>query len=228
MFSITVDDEISLHLVQEHHYHDLFTLIDQNRGYIGQHMAYLAETKDEVHQLCLRSKTLFAESGALITAIYYHDQLAGMISVRDRTGGSISGAEIGYWLGEDFVGNGIITRATKTLTDYVFAHWDIQRVFLGITPQNKRSYAIAERLGFTLEGTIRNNDKINDEWVDYRIYAMLRGDWDVPQNPPILCYRLDDKLNMRLVEQPHAQAIFDVIDINRKHIGEYMPWLTYS
>ncbi len=226
MFTIKVDHEITLHLIQENHHHDLFTLIETSRDHLREHMgANLAQDKAEVHQLCLRSKKLFAENGAIITLITYQGKTAGLINIQDRTGEGISGAEIGYWLGKDFIGKGIITRAAKTLTDYAFKHWDVQRVFLGIATDNPRSIAVAERLGFTIEGTLRQNDKINGKWVDHQIYTMLKQEWQHPQEPPILRYQLDDRLDLRLVEKQHAQTIFDACNANREHIGKFLPWI---
>jgi len=225
MFTIAVDDDITLHLIQEHHHHDLFNLIDNNRRHLQKHMGKLDETVAQTRDWCLKAKRHFAENGALFTLITYQNQPAGMISLRDRTGGTVSGAKIGYWLGEAFVGHGIITRATKTLIDYAFSHWDVNRVFLGIATDNPLSSAVAERLNFTLEGTIQQNEKVNEQWVDHRIYTMLKDDWTIPQNPPILRYPIDDKVNLRLVEKRHAQTLFDLCDANREHIGVFLPWI---
>lgn len=229
MFTITVDEDITLHLLQEHHYHDLFALIDKNRAYLEPTMGRDLDTTSEItRESCLLAKKRFAEKGSIFALITYKGQSAGMISLQDRTGQSLGGAEIGYWLGEEFTGNGIITRATKTLTDYAFSHWDVQRVFLGIATDNQPSIAVAERLNFTLEGTLRQNDKTDDKWIDRHIYSVIKDEWQLPQNPPILRYQLDDKLDMRLIEKRHAQELFDVCDNNREHIKEFLPWLTDS
>lgn len=42
--------------------------------------------------------------------------------------------------------------------------------------------------------------------------------------------RVDDELDLRLIEPEHAQAVFDVVDTNREHVGRWMSWveLTHS
>lgn len=225
MFTITVDDEITLQLEQEHHHSSLFDLLEKNRSHVSEYLGEFDKTLDDTRQGCLRALNYFATDGALILLVIYKGQLAGWINLHNRTGGTVSGAEIGYWLGKEFVGRGIITRAAKTLTDYAFAHWDVNRVFLGIAINNSRSYAIPERLGFTVEGTLRQNYHINDEWVDHRIYTMLKDEWTLPQDPPILRYQIDEHLELRLVEKRHAQTIYDLCDQNREHIGEWLPWI---
>lgn len=225
MLYITVDDHITLHLLQEHHYKSVYTLLDINRNHIQEHMTFPIEDAEQIRQLCLNAKQRYAEHGDLFFHIYYQGQSAGMIGLWNRTGGTVSGVEISYWLGKSLVGNGIITRAVKTLTDYIFTYWDINRVFLGIAANNPRSYAIPERLGFTLEGTLRQNDKINGEWVDHRLYTMLKQDWTISQDPPILAYPIDDNLEIRLIEKHHAEDLFALCDKNREHIGEWLPWI---
>lgn len=225
MFYIQVDDEIQLHLVQAHHTQALFTLIDTNRDYLEEFNGAMDETLDAVHQRYLRSKAIYATNGSLITLIFYRGQMAGSINLHHRTGGMISGAEIGYWLAEGMTGKGIMTRSTKAMLDYAFTQLDYNRVFLGIATNNPRSYAIPERLGFTLEGTIRQNEKVNGAWVDHRIYAMLKSDWEQPQHSPILSFPIDDNLDIRLIEKRHAEELFRLTDANREHIGEWLPWV---
>ena len=225
MFYITVDDEITLYLLQEYHYHTVYRLLETNRDHIQEHMTFPIEGIDEIRELCLNAQKRYAEHGDHFFHIYYKGQPAGMIGLWNRTGGTVSGIEVSYWLGKSFTGKGIVTRSLRTLTDFVFSELGANRMFLGITPNNPKSYAIPERLGFTLEGTLRQNDKINGHWVDHRIYAMLKDDWTVSQNPPRLAYLIADNLELRLIEKRHAQALFDLCDDNREHIGKWLTWI---
>ena len=102
MFYIRVDNEIELHLVQEHHHQTISDLLDQNREFLNEHIGDVDRTSDEVHQRCLRSKELFARNGTLITLIIFQGQAIGSINLHNRTGGTVSGLEIGYWLAQDF------------------------------------------------------------------------------------------------------------------------------
>lgn len=224
MFYITVDDEIELHLVQEHHHSIIFELLDANRDFITEFNDGMEKTVDDVRRRCLLGMERFA-SGSRFFLIYYKGQPVGSINLHNRQGGTISGMEIGYWLVEDFTGKGIMTRSTKTLTDYTFTNTDANRVFLGIATDNPRSYAIPERLGFTIEGTIRQNQTLRGRWVDHRIYAMLKSDWERPQDPPVLRYTIDDDLELRPVEKQYAQVIFAGCDNNREHIGAWLTWI---
>ncbi|WP_338754744.1 GNAT family N-acetyltransferase [Bacillus sp. FJAT-52991] len=65
--------------------------------------------------------------------------------------------EIGYWLDTKFSGYGYMTEAVKAIIDFAFDHLEANRVEIKCDPDNKRSRAIAEKLHFTLEGIIRND-----------------------------------------------------------------------
>lgn len=56
-------------------------------------------------------------------------------------------AYIGYWLGEEFQGNGIMTKVAKTLTDYAFNELNLNKVEIRAAVENEKSRAIPERLG---------------------------------------------------------------------------------
>lgn len=86
-------------------------------------------------------------------------------------------ASIGYWLGEQFQGLGLMTKACKACIDYLFDEQHLHRVEIRCAVENKRSRAIPERLGFTNEGTIRESEWLYDHFVDHVVYGMLSREW---------------------------------------------------
>ena len=85
--------------------------------------------------------------------------------------------ELSYQLYDDrFAGRGFVTEAVQLLTDYLYATKKINRIHLVIVPENAASRRIAEKCGFTLEGTVRGaffNDGRNQ---DVLLYSLLRDD----------------------------------------------------
>jgi RimJ/RimL family protein N-acetyltransferase len=88
--------------------------------------------------------------------------------------------EIGWWCRKRFQGQGFITEAAAAVTAFAFEHLGAQRVWCLSDEENERSWRIAERLGFTYEGTLRGERSDPDGTRrSMRIYAMLsapRGD----------------------------------------------------
>jgi RimJ/RimL family protein N-acetyltransferase len=64
--------------------------------------------------------------------------------------------EIGYWGRSSFAGQGLITEGVSALSDYALDSLDASRVFLTTDEANVASWKLAERAGFELEGTLRN------------------------------------------------------------------------
>ena len=84
--------------------------------------------------------------------------------------------EIGYWIDHREEGKGIITKACKAMIDYAFDELEMNRVEIRCSVENLRSSAVPERLGFKLEGTIRQAEMLNGRPHDFLIFGLLAED----------------------------------------------------
>ncbi len=64
--------------------------------------------------------------------------------------------EIGYWIRASAEGHGYISEAVRLLTDYAFNVLTTNRVEIRCDELNVRSAAVPQRLGYVLEGRLRN------------------------------------------------------------------------
>ncbi len=83
---------------------------------------------------------------------------------------------IGYWMDASHQGRGLMTATIGTLVDHAFEQWGLHRVELRIAPENKRSRAVAARLGFQEEGVLRGAERFGDEHRDLIMHSLLRTD----------------------------------------------------
>ncbi len=82
--------------------------------------------------------------------------------------------DIGYWVRSSFGRKGYITEAAGTLTDLCFKHLGARRVQIRMSACNERSAKVPERLGFQLEGVLRNDSLHPDGSPrDTKVYARL-------------------------------------------------------
>lgn len=82
--------------------------------------------------------------------------------------------EIGYWCRTTHVGHGFVSEATQALTLLAFDALDAVRVELRMDDHNERSWRVAERMGFELEGVLRADARNSDgDLRNTRVYAMV-------------------------------------------------------
>jgi RimJ/RimL family protein N-acetyltransferase len=83
-------------------------------------------------------------------------------------------AEIGYWLGEDYWGRGIMSGVVRAVTHYAFETFDLAHVFAGTFERAAGSRRVLEKAGFILEGRLRQHVTKNGETMDDFIYGIVR------------------------------------------------------
>jgi ribosomal-protein-alanine N-acetyltransferase len=105
------------------------------------------------------------------------DRLMGGLTLSNVRRGVTQSAMLGYWLGVPFVGRGHMTNAVKALLPHAFEVLRLHRVEAAVQPNNGRSVSVLEQCGFQREGLARRYLKINGQWQDHVIYAMLAEDW---------------------------------------------------
>jgi RimJ/RimL family protein N-acetyltransferase len=85
--------------------------------------------------------------------------------------------EVGFWLTPEARGRGLASRAVRLVTSWAFETLDLERVELTTTPDNAGSRALAARLGFTEEGTMRSRNLERGRRVDVMMFAVLKDEW---------------------------------------------------
>lgn len=83
-------------------------------------------------------------------------------------------AEIGYWLGEPFWRQGIMSRAVKQMCVRAFEKYDVVRIFAEPFTHNAGSRGVLEKAGFTYEGTMKSGCFKGGEIFDYCMYGLVR------------------------------------------------------
>ncbi|MFI6205381.1 GNAT family N-acetyltransferase [Streptomyces sp. NPDC051041] len=110
-------------------------------------------------------------------------ELVGMLGLTVRSPGM---AEIGFWCAREHRGRGYTAEAALAASRWAFAHAAIDRVEWRAEVGNTASRAVAERAGFTLEGTLRsaidNKGVRRDCWVG----SLLPSDLALPSTTPYL------------------------------------------
>jgi ribosomal-protein-alanine N-acetyltransferase len=86
-------------------------------------------------------------------------------------------AVIGYVISRPYWGRGIATRAVGAMLRWGFEQLGLNRIEATINPDNARSIRVAEKLGFTREGRLRDYRRMPGGFRDCYIYGLLRREW---------------------------------------------------
>lgn len=86
--------------------------------------------------------------------------------------------EIGYRLFDTkLAGRGYVTEACRMLVDYLFKVHQFHRLELLSAPENVASIRVAQKCGFSAEGTLRQSFFINGRYQDVQVFSLLRPEW---------------------------------------------------
>ncbi len=175
-----VDDEVLLRMFNEDDAEAFFNLTIQSKTHLKEWLGWLDSVQsvnDTAENIKARLQA-FAENGGFPKsfAIIFNGEIAGTIGFNDVNQTNKMGV-VGYWLGEQFQGKGIMTRALRALIDYGFQELKLNRIEICAAVENKKSRALPERLGFTAEGRLRQAEWLYDHYVDHVIYGLLAEEW---------------------------------------------------
>jgi ribosomal-protein-alanine N-acetyltransferase len=90
--------------------------------------------------------------------------------------------DVSYIVAREHWGKGIVSEALHAVLDYGFDHLNLHSVEAGVTPGNDASTRMLERLGFHLEGRLRESFWADGMFVDSLIYSLLRRDWETARS----------------------------------------------
>jgi len=103
------------------------------------------------------------ENGALI----------GGITLANVRRGIVQAGTIGYWIGEPYARQGLMTTALRVLLPSLFGELHLHRVEAACIPTNVGSVRVLEKCGFRREGLAKRYLCINGVWQDHYLYGLL-------------------------------------------------------
>jgi ribosomal-protein-alanine N-acetyltransferase len=86
-------------------------------------------------------------------------------------------AEIGYWLGEELWGRGIVTEAVILVSEHAFARTNLLRLFALPFADNLASARVLEKAGYVLEARLRASCVKYGTARDQLLYARINPAW---------------------------------------------------
>ncbi len=103
------------------------------------------------------------------------DTVVGAVGLKLEEDGGI--AELGYWVGVPYWGNGYATEAANALLDYGFNSLVLSRIWARAFVRNPASSRVLEKVGMQREGVLRRSIRKDEELLDAEVFGMLREEW---------------------------------------------------
>jgi ribosomal-protein-serine acetyltransferase len=162
---------------------ELYLLIDANRARLERWMAWAeGQTRERTLEFVRAARKQVDADDGFQAAIVGEDGIVGVAGFHGLDWPNRA-TSLGYWLAAGEEGRGTMTHAVRALVDHGFDHWGLNRVEIRADVENLRSRALAERLGFVYEGTLRQALRLADGFHDDVVYAMLAADWAALARP---------------------------------------------
>ena len=167
-----------LELLQTHHAIEIFNLIDANRAHLREWLPFVDGTLsvEDTKRFREAGAQRYARDGSFDMGIFDGGALAGVIGLHWIHMGNRS-TSLGYWLGAEFTGRGLMTRSVNAVLEQCFAQLNLNRVSSAAAVGNISSNAVLTRCGFQLEGISREPEWLYDHFVDHNLYGILQRDW---------------------------------------------------
>lgn len=112
--------------------------------------------------------------------------LIGQANLSQVARAAFQNAMLGYSLDAQVQGAGLMHEALRAIVAQMFAApVRLHRIQAAVRPENQRSRAVLQRLGFEREGLSRRYLFIHGAWRDHEVFALLNPGWPVDQAPPV-------------------------------------------
>lgn len=156
---------------------ELFALCLRNRERLGEFLPWADATQSpaDVARFIESAAAQYNAGLGLHAGIREGKKLLGCVGMHPIDTANRSAA-IGYWIDMDAGGFGLASAAVEGLVRICFEHYQLHRVEIRCATHNRRSQALAERLGFRQEGILRGAQLVRGQYLDQYVYGRLATD----------------------------------------------------
>jgi ribosomal-protein-serine acetyltransferase len=172
--TLQVTPDLRLASARASHIPALLELILRNRSHIGRYLPKVTEidSLEKAKAHVVRCQERFRARELFEFHVFERDALCGIVRL-NHFDWEHRKAAIAYLLDETHEGRGIITRAARAALGYAFHDLGLHRMELRCATTNRGSMRIAERLGFTREGELREVEWFEGTSENEFIYGLL-------------------------------------------------------
>ncbi|GHA30558.1 ribosomal-protein-alanine N-acetyltransferase [Devosia pacifica] len=102
------------------------------------------------------------------------EELLGGITLSNVRRRAAQHVNLGYWMGQPFAGQGIMTEAVGATLPFIFDTLSLHRAHAAFLPHNMASRRVLEKNGFVEEGFAEAYLQIDGRWADHVLFGLTR------------------------------------------------------
>ena len=169
-------DNIQMRFIELEDKDILYQAMNKNREFLGQYIDFANHiTEGQLETYIKNWQAMQVLGRGFQIGLFNGEEILGQCSV--NLDSHDKRAEIGYWLIQDATGRGLMTRAVDQVLRICFEIYKLNKVSIKCVDTNKKSMAIAQRLGFVYEGRLRQHQKLKGVFRDLLVYSILKEEW---------------------------------------------------
>lgn len=153
----------------------VFSVIDANRERLRRWFPWVDPTISAANTREFIEASRASATDVEAVGIWVDGEYAGNMGMRIDV--LSNHGEIGYWIAEGFEGRGLVTKGCRALIEHGLRELGLHRIEIKAAPDNVRSRAVAERLGFTQEAQLREAGLAAGGYHDLVVYGLLEHEW---------------------------------------------------
>jgi len=175
---------VSLRLPQMRDYSAWYQLRRQSQEFLKPFEPRWTEADlgRRVYAMRVRRARQEAEQGTDYTFFVFLNDgtgtLVGGITLSNIRRRAAQFVNLGYWMGQPYAGQGLMTEAVEMALRFVFETLDLHRAHAAFLPHNMASRRVLEKNGFIEEGFAERYLQIDGRWEDHVLMGLTRERWD--------------------------------------------------
>jgi len=178
MLEMNLKDKIKIKILEMRQSQEMYDFVMENREFFINWIPFVSKIHsiDDIKALIKKSLEKYIQGLGLFYSLWDNDKMVGFVLVREIDK-EAKWAEIGYMIDEQYTGKGIIKAYSIKMINYLFDSLKMDKITICCDEQNESSKALAIKLGFTLEGNLRNHIVINDSIRNMYCYGLLKEEY---------------------------------------------------
>lgn len=155
-----------------------FEHIEANRARYSDTIPFVSRTHsvEEMRENILRNLKRQDEGVSELYTLWDGERMAGYFLIREMEK-EAGWAEIGYMIGAEWQGKGITLHICHLLIEELFNEHGMTKIVICCNDDNLASIGVAKKLGFTLEGTLRQHYVVNGKLRNMCYFGLLKEEW---------------------------------------------------